>query len=63
VIPLDRFPAGLQSVLELLPVGALSTGLRDVLQNGSSLPWDSLAVVMVWAFAGLAAAAATFRWE
>lgn len=35
VVPLDRFPDGVRSVLELLPVSALSDGLRDVLQHGS----------------------------
>lgn len=63
IVPLDRFPAGLRSVLELLPVSALSGGLRDVLQHGAGMPWDDLAILAVWAVLGLGAAARWFRWE
>ena len=38
VFPLTKFPAGARPVLELLPTGALSTGLRSVLQHGVGLP-------------------------
>ena len=63
VVPIDRFPAALQPVLELLPITALTGGLREILQHGAGLPWDALAVLVAWAVAGLAAAALTFRWE
>jgi ABC-2 type transport system permease protein len=63
VVPIDRFPAAVQPVLELLPITALSSGLREVLQQGAGLPWGALAVLATWAVAGLAAAAVTFRWE
>jgi ABC-2 type transport system permease protein len=63
VVPIDRFPSALQPALELLPISALSGGLRDVLQHGAGLPWGALAVLVAWAVAGLAAAAASFRWE
>ena len=63
VVPLDRFPAALQGALELLPVAALSGGLRDVLQHGGGLPGTELVILAVWAVAGLAAAARWFRWE
>ncbi|GHD27668.1 transport permease protein [Streptomyces galbus] len=63
IVPLDKFPQGAQDVLGLLPVSALSDGLRDVLQHGAGTPWGDLGILAVWAVAGLAAAAAFFRWE
>ncbi|ANW20763.1 ABC transporter permease [Streptomyces clavuligerus] len=63
VVPLDRFPDGVESALSLLPISALSDGLRDVLQHGQSLPWGALGVLALWAAAGLAAAGRFFRWE
>jgi ABC-2 type transport system permease protein len=63
VVPLDRFPEGLRTVLELLPISALSGGLRDVLQHGAGMPWADLGVLAAWAVAGLGAAARFFRWE
>ena len=62
-VPLDRFPSGVRTVLELLPAGALAEGLRDVLRDGMGLPWSALGVLVAWAAAAAAAAAATFRWE
>ncbi|MFF0447776.1 ABC transporter permease [Streptomyces sp. NPDC004609] len=63
IVPLDRFPDGVASVLALLPISALSDGLRDVLQHGSSLPWGDLGILAGWAVLGLGAAARFFRWE
>ncbi|MGE7436591.1 MULTISPECIES: ABC transporter permease [Kitasatospora] len=63
VVPLAKFPAAIRSALELLPISALSDGLRSVLQYGSGVPWSDLGVLAVWAALGLAAAARFFRWE
>ncbi|MFC8229204.1 ABC transporter permease [Streptomyces sp. NPDC057287] len=63
VVPLDKFPDAAQSVLGLLPIAALSDGLRDVLQHGAAMPWGDAAVLAVWAVLGLGAAAKFFRWE
>ncbi|MFE9839845.1 ABC transporter permease [Streptomyces sp. NPDC005551] len=63
VVPLDKFPSGAQDVLGLLPISALSNGLRDVLQHGAGMPWGDLGILAVWAVAGLGAAARFFRWE
>lgn len=63
VVPLERFPDAAQSVLGLLPISALSGGLRDVLLDGASMPWGDAAVLAVWAVLGLGAAARFFRWE
>jgi ABC-2 type transport system permease protein len=63
VVPLTRFADGLRHVLELLPLGALSDGLRSVLREGAGIPWSAAAILLVWAVLASAAAAATFRWE
>ncbi|MEU7408209.1 ABC transporter permease [Streptomyces sp. NPDC042638] len=63
IVPLEKFgPAG-EHVLGLLPISALSGGLRDVLQHGAGTPWGDLGILAVWAVAGLAAAGRFFRWE
>ncbi|MEU0441636.1 MULTISPECIES: ABC transporter permease [unclassified Streptomyces] len=63
VVPLEKFPSGVQDVLALLPISALSDGLRDVLRHGAGMPWGDTAVLAVWAVVGLAAAGKFFRWE
>jgi ABC-2 type transport system permease protein len=63
VFPLAKFPAGARPVLELLPTGALSTGLRSVLQYGVAFPVGNAITLAVWAAVGVALAARTFRWE
>ncbi|GAA2428423.1 ABC transporter permease [Streptomyces mauvecolor] len=63
IVPMDKFPGGVQSVLNLLPISALSGGLRDVLQQDASMPWGDLGILAVWAVLGLGAAAKFFRWE
>ncbi|MFF1724177.1 ABC transporter permease [Streptomyces sviceus] len=63
MVPLSKFPAGAQDVLSLLPITALSDGLRDVLQHGAGMPWGDLGILAVWAVAGLAVAGRFFRWE
>lgn len=62
-VPLDRFPAAARPVLELLPAGALTEGLRDVLRDGAGLPVAALLVLLAWASVAGALAARTFRWE
>lgn len=63
VFPLDRFPAGVAAVLELLPIAALSDGLRQVLQQGAALPVGALGTLLGWAAVGLVLAALFFKWE
>jgi len=63
VFPLTKFPAGARPVLELLPTGALSTGLRNVLQYGVAFPVGNTVTLAVWAAVAIALAARTFRWE
>ncbi|MEV4897505.1 ABC transporter permease subunit [Nonomuraea sp. NPDC055795] len=63
VFPLSKFPEGLRSALELLPISALTGGLRAVLRDGAALPLGALAVLAVWAVLTLGLASRTFRWE
>lgn len=63
VFPLTRFPAAARPALELLPTGALSTGLRSVLQYGVTFPVGNTVTLAVWATVAIALAARTFRWE
>ncbi|EFL27014.1 ABC-type efflux system, permease [Streptomyces himastatinicus ATCC 53653] len=63
IVSLDKFPGAVRGVLELLPIAALSGGLRDVLQDGAGMPWRDLAILAVWSVLGLGAAARFFRWE
>ena len=63
VFPLTKFPADARPVLELLPTGALSTGLRAVLQQGVVFPVGNAVTLLVWAVAAIALAARTFKWD
>jgi ABC-2 type transport system permease protein len=63
VVPLDKFGHGAQQALQFLPIGALTNGLRDVLQHGAALPWGPVGILAAWAVAAIAAAAKTFKWE
>jgi ABC-2 type transport system permease protein len=62
VFPLDRLPAAAQPVLELLPLAALTEGLRTALDRGQ-LPVPELAILSGWALAAAVAASRTFRFE
>jgi ABC-2 type transport system permease protein len=63
VIPLADFPDGLQGVLKLLPITALTGGMRSVLADGAGLPIGPLLVLVAWAAAMLTLASRTFKWE
>jgi len=63
IFPLTKFPAAWRPILTLLPPGALSQGLRGVLQHTVTLPLGDIGVLAVWAVASIAVASRTFRWE
>jgi len=63
VFSLTKFPAAARPVLELLPTGALSTGLRSVLQYGVVFPIGNAVTLAVWAAVAITLAARTFRWD
>ncbi|MDP9436111.1 MAG: ABC transporter permease [Actinomycetota bacterium] len=62
VFGVEEFGAA-AGVLRLLPTAALSSGLREVLAEGSGVPLRDAAALAVWAVAGLGAATRFFRWE
>ncbi|WP_020137629.1 ABC transporter permease [Streptomyces sp. 351MFTsu5.1] len=63
MVPLDRFSQTTQDILSLLPITALSNGLRDVLLHGAGVPWGDLGILAGWGVVGLALAGKFFRWE
>ncbi|MET1004230.1 MAG: ABC transporter permease [Propionibacteriaceae bacterium] len=60
VLPLDRYPGVLQSVVALLPTAALGEGLRAYAVGGAPL-WPLLSL-LIWSGLGLLAAWKGFRW-
>jgi ABC-2 type transport system permease protein len=63
VFPLSAFPAGAEPVLSLLPISALTGGLRSILADGAALPLSAVAILTCWAVVSLTLAARTFKWE
>jgi ABC-2 type transport system permease protein len=63
VFPLTKFPSGARHFFELLPTGALSTGLRSVLAHGVVFPVGNTVTLLVWAIAAIALATRVFRWD
>jgi len=63
IFSLNKFPADVRPVLELLPTGALSTGLRSVLQQGAVFPVGNAVTLAVWAAVAITLAARMFRWD
>lgn len=61
--PLAKFPEAVRPVLELLPISALTGGLRAVLSDGSALPLAAAAILAAWAAVSLLLTSRTFRWE
>jgi ABC-2 type transport system permease protein len=61
--PLTDFSTGLRHVLELLPISALTDGLRAVLRGGKLPVARDWLVLIAWAVVGGAAAARWFRWD
>ncbi|GGT27630.1 ABC transporter permease [Nonomuraea spiralis] len=63
VFPLSKFPEGARPFLELLPISALTGGLRTVLAQGAALPVGPVLVLAGWAVVTLALVSRLFRWE
>jgi ABC-2 type transport system permease protein len=63
VFPLTKFPSALRHFCELLPTGALSTGLRSVLAHGVAFPVGNVVTLLVWAVFGVVLASRIFKWE
>ena len=61
--PLSDFGGGVRHVLELLPIAALTDGLRAALSTSASLPLHDVVTLCVWAVVTGVLAARLFRWE
>ena len=63
--PKTALPAGVQPLLQFLPLTALNDALRNVAFEGSSLwsCWPQLLVLVVWGVLVYAITAKFFRWE
>ncbi|ACZ88726.1 hypothetical protein Aros01_01741 [Streptosporangium roseum] len=63
IFPMSKFPDSVQPALELLPISALTGGLRSVLTEGAGLPVAAAAILAGWAAVSLFLTSRTFRWE
>jgi ABC-2 type transport system permease protein len=61
--PLSDFGTTTRHVLELLPIAALTHGLRAALSVTPTLPTHDVVTLLVWAGVGAVLAARLFRWE
>jgi ABC-2 type transport system permease protein len=62
ILPLSKYPDGLQAWVSALPSGALAEGLRQAL-SGGGLDLANVAVLIGWSVIGTALTVRTFRWE
>jgi ABC-2 type transport system permease protein len=62
VIPVDELPGALRAVARALPAAALSDVVHAA-TSAATVPGRAWVVLLVWALAAPAVAAATFRWE
>ncbi|MEH3033651.1 MAG: ABC transporter permease [Aeromicrobium erythreum] len=62
LVPLSRYPAGAEGVMQLLPSGALGEGLRDTFAGSGPGPLP-IVVLAVWALVAGTLTARTFKWE
>lgn len=61
--PLSDFGGSTQHVLQLLPIAALSDGVRHAMQVSPSVPLHDWITLLVWAVGGSVLAARLFRWQ
>jgi ABC-2 type transport system permease protein len=61
-IPAANLPAWLQQVARLFPVEHLADGLHHAYAPGAGIDWADIAVLAVWAAAGLTIALRRFSW-
>ncbi|HET6907813.1 MAG TPA: ABC transporter permease [Mycobacteriales bacterium] len=61
--PLSDFGSSTRQVLQLLPIAALSDGVRHALQGSSGVPLHDWITLVVWAVAGSVLASRLFRWQ
>ncbi|HEX3707980.1 MAG TPA: ABC transporter permease [Mycobacteriales bacterium] len=61
--PLSDYSTAARDALGLLPLAALSGGLRAILSHGGGVPLHDWFTLAVWAVVGATAAARSFRWD
>jgi ABC-type polysaccharide/polyol phosphate export permease len=61
----ERFPQVLQPFIKLLPLTALNTVLRSLMNEGATLSsnWSPLAIMLAWCVISLIVALKIFRWQ
>lgn len=67
IVPVDRYPAVVQPIIEVLPTAALGEGLRCALAAprcafAGGMPWLPLLILLGWLVVGAATAWRGFRW-
>jgi ABC-2 type transport system permease protein len=63
VVPLHDFGSTTRHLLELLPISAMTDGLRVVLRDGGVVPLHDWLLLLGWGAGGMAITARTFRWD
>ena len=63
IIPLEKLPAGIRAVAELLPAGALAEIMTASVTAGAASSARAWLVLVVWAVAAPLAAIRWFHWE
>jgi ABC-2 type transport system permease protein len=63
VVPLAKLPGPVQALARALPAANLADAFHATLGLGNAVPGRAWLVLLAWALAAPAAAAATFRWE
>lgn len=63
LFPTSSFPGPMEQAVSVLPITALSSGLRDVLANGALPGLGVFVVLAVWTAAAGFLASRLFRWE
>ncbi len=61
--PLADYGHGLRQVLELLPISALTDGLRATLAHGGGVPLHDWITLVIWVLGGSLTASRLFRFE
>jgi ABC-2 type transport system permease protein len=61
----ERFPQVFQPFIKALPLTALNTLLRSVMNEGASLwsNWIQLGILIAWLFVSFVVALKIFRWQ
>jgi ABC-type multidrug transport system permease subunit len=61
----ERFPQVLQPFIKALPLTALNTALRSVMNEGAALSslWIPIAILLAWCLISFVVALKIFKWQ